>query len=312
MLTIAQSSRGLVPKCVEEKGAVVSAIMTDEELSDPKPEILYHYTTIDAMMNIAKSRKIWATSISYLNDSSEGDHLLGMIRNRLKDLLQKHSLGNSVLEQLSYTGTEIEHRPFITSFSADGNSLPQWRSYCPNGNGVAIGFRVASLPQFIQIREAERSTILFIRLEKVNYKPVSGELSIIDSEIAELVARADEMGPSSEARTSPRRSGREDDFAAVAHMAACSRKHHSFSNEHEYRLIADPTLLNAGDLQFRSARSTLVPYIELSIPTTDFIAEVVIGPSNNPELSLQAVQAFFKHLQLQVDVKDCQIPFRNL
>jgi hypothetical protein len=68
----------------------------------------------------------------------------------------------------------------------------------------------------------------------------------------------------------------------------------------------------AGDLQFRPARATLVPYIELSIPTADFIAEVVIGPSGHTELSLQAVCAFFKQLQLQVDVKDCRIPFRNL
>ena len=59
--------------------------MPDEELPDPKPEILYHYTTIDAMMSIAKCRKIWATNISYLNDSSEGVHLLGMIRKRLPE-----------------------------------------------------------------------------------------------------------------------------------------------------------------------------------------------------------------------------------
>ena len=289
--------------------------MLDEELSDPKPEILYHYTTIDAMMNIAKSRKIWATSISYLNDSSEGEHLLGMIRNRLKELLQKHSLDKSVLELLSYTDTEIENRPFIASFSTDGNSLPQWRSYCPNGNGVAIGFRVASLSACIQLKKTERTTIVFTSLKKVDYKPVSGELAIIDSEIAELVAQADEVLSSSEGRTIPRRSEREDNFAAVAHMAACSRKHHSFRNEHEYRLIADPVFMNTGDLQFRPARSTLVPYIEISIPTTDttdFITEVVIGPSGNTELSLQAVRAFFKHLQLQVDVKDCRIPFRNL
>jgi hypothetical protein len=154
--------------------------------------------------------------------------------------------------------------------------------------------------------------MVLIRLEKVDYKPVSDELSIIDSEIAELVAEADEMLSSSEGRPIRRRSEREDNFAAVAHMAACKRKHPSFSNEHEYRLIADSMFTQAGDLQFRSARSTLVPYIELSIPTADFIAEVVIGPSGNPELSLQAVRAFFKQLQLQVDVKDCGIPFRNL
>jgi hypothetical protein len=286
--------------------------MPDEELPDPKPEILYHYTTIDAMMSIAKDRKIWATSISYLNDSSEGDHLLGMIRRRLPALLKKHSFDDSVLERLSYTDTELEDRPFIASFSTERNSLPQWRSYCPNGNGVAIGFRVASLPQGILWKKAEPSAIVFITLEKVDYKPVSDELPIIDSEIAELVAQVDERLSSSEGCTIPERSGHEDDFRAVAQIAACKRKHHSFRNEHEYRLIVGPMFTKAPDLQFRPARSTLVPYIEISIPTADFIAEVVIGPSGNTELSLQAVRAFFKQLQLQVDVNDCQIPFRNL
>jgi hypothetical protein len=286
--------------------------MPDEALPDPKPEILYHYTTIDAMMKIAKCRKIWATSISYLNDSSEGVHLLGMIRKRLPALLKKHSLDDSVLERLDYIDTEIEDRPFIASFSTERNSLPQWRSYCSNGNGVAIGFRTASLPQFIEWKKAEPSAIVFVRLEKVDYKPVSDELPIIDSEIAELVAQADEMLSSSEGRTMSRRSEREDNFAAVANMTACKRKHPSFCDEHEYRLIVDPMFAKAGHLQFRPARSTLVPYIELSIPTADFISEVVIGPSSNTELSLQAVRAFFKQLQLQVDVNDCRIPFRNL
>jgi hypothetical protein len=287
--------------------------MSDEELPDPKPEILYHYTTLDAMMSIAKCRKIWATNISYLNDSSEGVHLLGMIRKRLPALLEKHRLNDSVLERLDYTNIEIEDRPFIASFSTDANSLPQWRSYCPNGNGIAIGFRTGSLPQGIQFEKAEPSAIVFIRIEKVNYAPVSDELSIIDSTIAELVAQADEMLLSSEGRTTSRLAAeREDQFVAIAHMAACARKHHSFSNEKEYRLIADPTIMKAGRLRFRSARSTIVPYIELSILDADFIAEVIIGPSSNSELSLHAVRAFFEQLQLQVDVRDCEIPFRNL
>jgi hypothetical protein len=33
----------------------------------------------------------------------------------------------------------------VASFSQDLDSLPQWRSYCPNGNGVAVGFRVDCL-----------------------------------------------------------------------------------------------------------------------------------------------------------------------
>ena len=142
---------------------------------------------------------------------------------------------------------------------------------------------------------------------------MSDELPIVDSVIAELIAQTDEMLRSSEGRTTSRLAAeREDQFVIIAHMAACSRKHHSFSNEKEYRLIADPVFMKAGRLRFRSARSTLVPYIELSILDADFIAEVIIGPSSNTELSLQAVRAFFKQLQLQVNVNDCQIPFRDL
>jgi hypothetical protein len=287
--------------------------MPDEVFPDPKPEILYHYTTLDAMMSIAKCRKIWATSISYLNDSSEGLYFLGMIRKRLPALLEKLRLSNSVLEGLDYTDMKIEDRPFIASFSKDANSLPQWRSYCPNGNGVAIGFRTGCLPQGMEIEKAEPFGFGFIRIEKVDYTPVSDELPIIDSVIAELIAQTDEMLRSSEGRTTSRlASEREDQFVIIAHMAACARKHHSFSNEKEYRLIADPVFMKAGRLRFRSARSTLVPYIELSILDADFIAEVIIGPSSNGELSLQAVRTFFEQLQLKVEVRECGIPLRNL
>ena len=37
------------------------------------------------------------------------------------------------------TGREFEEA-FVCSFSEDGDSLPQWRGYCPNGLGIAIGF----------------------------------------------------------------------------------------------------------------------------------------------------------------------------
>jgi hypothetical protein len=109
-----------------------------------EPEVVYHYTSVDTMMKIVTSGKIWATSISYLNDSSEGEHFLRMVRRRLPDLLAQYQLQHSVLRELDGKA-QVEKRPFIASFSAEGDSLPQWRSYCPRGNGVSIGFRVGCL-----------------------------------------------------------------------------------------------------------------------------------------------------------------------
>jgi hypothetical protein len=44
-----------------------------------RPEIVYHYTSLAAMMKILKTQKIWASDIGYLNDSSERLHLLNIV-----------------------------------------------------------------------------------------------------------------------------------------------------------------------------------------------------------------------------------------
>ena len=39
------------------------------------PRVVYHYTSMDAMLGIVEGC-IWATNIRYLNDVSEYDHFL--------------------------------------------------------------------------------------------------------------------------------------------------------------------------------------------------------------------------------------------
>ena len=36
-----------------------------------EPELLYHYTTLDGLLGILDKRELWATGISYLNDTFE-------------------------------------------------------------------------------------------------------------------------------------------------------------------------------------------------------------------------------------------------
>jgi len=92
---------------------------------------------------------------------------------------------------------------------------------------------------------------------------------------------------------------------------ASFKKHPSFSNEHEYRLLVDGISLLTHYLEFRTTRSTLIPFVPVSIPRRhsqhpdspdhiiwplarrwDFIDRVVIGPTANSSLSLDAVSAF--------------------
>jgi hypothetical protein len=108
----------------------------------PVPEIVYHYTSIDTMTKIVASESIWATSVCYLNDTSEQSHFLNLVRSRIPHLQFKTPEASAVAKSfLNVRDGEFENRPFIASFSAEADSLPQWRSYCSAGNGVAIGFR---------------------------------------------------------------------------------------------------------------------------------------------------------------------------
>ena len=75
---------------------------------------------------------------------------------------------------------------------------------------------------------------------------------------------------------------------------------------------------NAGQ-KFRLGRSTLIPYIEIMLDVKligaecvqnekYFINEVIVGPTPQPELTLEAVHALF---QSGVNVRLSDIPFRS-
>jgi hypothetical protein len=311
--------------------------MPDEVLPIPvgEPEVVYHYTTVDTMTKIVTSRKIWATSISYLNDSSEGEHFLRMVRQRLPDLIAQYQLQQTVLSKLDGRA-QLEERPFIASFSAEGDSLPQWRSYCPQGNGVAIGFRVGCLSRAKRVLEAADHPA-GVQFKSVEYMADDTPNFFLDGCIANIMKEADDdFAIAQKFFGAKNLLTREDLFAMSAESEACRRKHVSFSAEHEYRLIVTRPYTSAKYLEFRPVRSTLIPYMELSIPDMsplkmddeeaelngefgiggdysklDFVAKIIVGPTTNMELSIQAVEAFFRKLNLDVRVAPSNCPFRD-
>src|SRR5580765_6873420 len=43
----------------------------DDFFLEAAPQTLYHYTGIDALLGMAKERKVWASHVYYLTDSAE-------------------------------------------------------------------------------------------------------------------------------------------------------------------------------------------------------------------------------------------------
>ena len=287
---------------------------------EPLPKVVYHYTSIETMLKILKHNIIWATSINYLNDTSEGDHYSKLIRERIEEYVKSHLVAKpevfyKVKQDPKLIG--FDQRPFVTSFSSLPDFLPQWRSYCPQGNGVAIGFRTECLEQakvvdkFLDGKTLEddephthgskASHEFFlprVRFGKVAYIDHTAN-ETLDERIGNALQHAEWSAAAHLAQAGPSPIESEESilatqFERVIQSESAFIKNPSFSNEGEYRLVVDSTHWNRSLFGFRPTRSTLVPYLPVRIPRlhsgVPFVDHVILGPTPNEELSRQSVQ----------------------
>ena len=109
--------------------------------------LIYHYCDATALLNILKTRRVWATSTKYLNDTTEllafsADMRMHADRHRktaageaLSDIVDFYWIASD-MRQTQTIGMDR----FACCFSTDGDLLSQWRAYGNDGRGYAIGF----------------------------------------------------------------------------------------------------------------------------------------------------------------------------
>ncbi|MGA2570645.1 MAG: DUF2971 domain-containing protein [Terracidiphilus sp.] len=296
--------------------------------------VVYHYTSMDVMMSILKSQSVWATSIVYLNDLSEQEHFLKIILKHLnEDPQAPDDAANQAISQgiEQFKRNDFLSRPFVTSFSRYDDSLPQWRSYCPHGNGVAIGFRVdclkrASLKAFPDNDVSLGMEVSFGEVEYIDPKSVSSIGGIIDEKAEMAMKRVHSYRSELKSAFAPRI------FKRELELLACFKKDHSFSNEGECRLVVSDLRGCLSAIEFRPVRSTLVPYVVIGIPREGsqfkdqpddsrnvlghgerrhFVDRIVVGPTTNMGLSCQSVNYCCAKYGLNVEVVPSKIPFRD-
>lgn len=113
--------------------------MTEEP--EGVPEILYHYTSIEAFKRILESGTIRATRYDQMNDLSEVqlgvELLLRAVRTHKTDDSTRQYKEFLIARVDGYR--EVPLDVYVLSLSSAADSLGQWRAYAPKG-GVAIGF----------------------------------------------------------------------------------------------------------------------------------------------------------------------------
>jgi hypothetical protein len=285
----------------------------------PPPPILYHYTSMAALLSIVKTGRIRATHFRYLNDSSEVTTMLDAVRERLTERIHQAASADKVreLRQLAdVMKTPKLINEFVASFSEHGDDLSQWRSYCHDG-GVSLGFAAGALrSQWVSDPSGGKSSWVGGSLVKVRY--LGGE--VVD-DLDSIIDNTLELGRALDGKEGFfGKIERIDAARALLTLLAPSYKHHAFRHECEWRMIlAKPHKPMPGQ-RFRVGASTLVPYIEVDLnrdlefklSEKYMLNKVVIGPTPNPQLSKDAIQNLFAakgHPEVVVEVSS--IPYRD-
>jgi len=271
------------------------------------PNLLHHYTTQAGLLGILKARRVWATSISFLNDSQE--FLCGF--ELLKDLIRDESPKSSPAGQKFLASAipnpyfpKVPPHVFVFSMSAQADELSLWRAYAPQGAGYQITFNVHELQQL----DGRRGS----RLVHCLYE-VPDQRALLLEVVQKWLQQVDNY-----AGVGWFAQGGEDTFRLqfwLDVLRACARiKNRSFQHEHEWRLVLDH-LQQPDNLQFRQGQSAIVPYLDFDL--TDQaerlpITSITVGPCADTARAAEGVRTLLASFGLGlVPVEVTNSPFQN-
>lgn len=130
---------------------------------------LWHYTTIAGLFGIIEQKGLWLSDHRFMSDISEYTNGRDFTIYILKKLKNKYNYSkfSGVLDNTIKT-LEDHKGPifYIGSFSSEGDSLDQWRTYSKNGLGVSIRFHNTAFGCHIQLMRLSKVT--YCRKEKLN------------------------------------------------------------------------------------------------------------------------------------------------
>ncbi len=272
---------------------------------DSPPSRLYHYTSQSGLLGILKTRTIWSTRIQFLNDSREFVHTLDLWKRTIEGVkgAEANAQKPEVLRVLNGLHRGLDSTAkipiHVACFSADGDSLSQWRGYSPGGNGFSIGFNCAQL-----MDAAERQSCF---IAPCIYDPTRQQ---------ELVQKLLEICRE-RCETKRPEEGSErwtldivQDFVFLAAVL----KNPSFQEEREWRIVTQAFSDGHPQIGIRQGKTMPVPYFgfELAKPDEVLDLEIVVGPSPESGLAVQSVKSLLAVHKCNGVARPSVVPYRQL
>ena len=248
---------------------------------------LYYYTTTETMSFILKKGDIFATNISYLNDSQEYINGLKELRELLcgdKAGEYAESARNHLAGADAYRDALKEaHDIYSISFSQEKDLLSQWYMYAKE-SGVRLKMDIADDYELevkvLGKEEEDKEPNLHLRskCKKVHY------YTRIGMEEDEYKRESEEIIEGINQYVKEKSMGDLDTYiSAIWSGYAPYIKNYEFRQEKEVRLIFHGLSAEGKNplVHYRNAKGVLVPYMDIYLESGWPVTEIMVGPGRN-------------------------------
>lgn len=296
-------------------------------VSGDPPDILYHYTSPKGLKGIVEEGTLRCSSAHHLNDTAELTYAVEQIKPHLTELEEKFREDDSVRpDEFELVTTMIgllnqtrRLEVFVGSLSEHNDQLSQWRAYCPDSGGFAIGFDTERL---LALRNLQAFHLFECLYKEEDYAPQMEDL-IYDTVEAYRTHQREQGGLSDQDRRMHASS-----FLWLFLDLAVRIKHPDFAEEDEWRLVSSRRTLTEKSVESRIGPSTLVPYVNFQFNAADIdvpreidqartspgspITEIVVGPTPHQQLAKRSVQQLLESNGVYgVRVRKSETPYRT-
>jgi hypothetical protein len=319
-------------------------------LSKPIPATVWHYTSLQGLLGIVKSKQIFVTDMRYLNDREEFVHAQAFVDQVVSELDEVDENGwqarqavHNITDGLFSRGVLSPKylQIFVASFSTAEDQLSQWRAYSRGSTGVSLGFNLKNIPPnpvtgtlsvFAQCIYKDHKKKELIAHSIKNFAKDSSDIwkQLGDQKLqSESLQKLKQKYPDwSENRAAEELKETQKEWidSEVKKIGLSLTvdllrlggllKHSSFEEEQEWRLVLPMKVDSIPQIHprcFRAGATTLIPYVEFDLAKAGDplpLTDMILGPGSEPQISIEATRSFLASKELKIIPRMSKAPFR--
>ena len=266
------------------------------------PDFLYHYTSGQGLYGIASTGSMWGTNHSFMNDRSEFEYGLGLLKDTINSRLTvtRAPEVRLVLEAALHFLASGHDDLYLTCFCEAADLLSQWRGYGSQDSRYCLQFATRPLNALTEpgfsvqpvIYQADEQSALLDRCLDIHINAMSASQGINLYDLDPL-ARC---------------------VVGCALDVVTRFKDSAFAEEREWRCVLPYTSFDHTDVQFAPAGGGMRPYrILVRAPDGQNlpITKVIAGASHSERQSLKSARMILDRFGYNsVEVSSSRVPLR--